>query len=91
MLNLESRYELATGVKFRSEDFGGIVYKRQNDQLIFLNSHLAIELLAMAGQRIVQEIIPTVIGNDASQDIERRVLHILSSLKEMGIINELAG
>lgn len=92
MLNLESRYALTAGVKFRSEDFGGIVYKRENDQLIFLNSSLAIKILTMAGQGTVQEIVSiiSIYGSDISRDIEKHVLNILSSLKEMGIIYELA-
>jgi putative mycofactocin binding protein MftB len=89
VLNLKSRYELTAGVRFRSEDFGGIVYKRENDQLIFLNSYLAIEILTMAGQGTVQDIVP-VIQSVVAQDREKQVLSILSSLKEMGIIYELA-
>lgn len=89
MLTLESHYTLAPGVKFRPEDFGGIVYKRQNDKLIFLKSRLAIDLMAFAGQGTVQQII-SYIGSDGSPNLEKRVLHILSSLKEMGIVNELA-
>jgi len=89
VLNLKSRYALNAGVKFRSEDFGGIVYKRENDQLIFLNSCLAMEILTMAGQGTVQEIVP-FIRSVVAQDIEKHVLRILSSLKEMGVIYELA-
>lgn len=91
MLNLDSRYAVTAGVEFRYEDFGGIVYKRKNDQLLFLNSRLAIDLLSLAGRGTVQEIIQSLTGNAASQNIENNVLKILSSFKEMGLIYELAG
>lgn len=90
MFNLQSRYASVPGVKFRSEDFGGIVYVRKTDQLIFLKSPLAIELLSLANRGTVKEIISLVIESAALPNLQNNILKVLSSLKEMGIIYELA-
>lgn len=40
-MNLDSRYELQPGTKFRAEKFGGVVYQRKDDRLHFLSSRQA--------------------------------------------------
>lgn len=96
VLSLFSRYAVSEGIRFRYEDFGGIVYKRKTDQLLFLNSPLAVDLLSHAERGTVQEIITELSnsssrGNTASPEIESTVLKILSSFEENGLIYELTG
>lgn len=43
-MNLDSVYSIAEGMKFRYEDFGGVVYQRNGDCLHFLTSRMPIDL-----------------------------------------------
>lgn len=92
VLNLGSRYQLVPGVKFRQEDFGGVVYRRQDDRLLFLNTRMAIDLLQFAGRGTVREIITLITGSCApTEAMVKHILKILVAFEELGIIYELAG
>jgi len=90
-IKLDSRYAIPAGIKYRYEDFGGIVYRRHDDKLFFLNSRTAIDLLDLASTGTVQEIVG-MLGQlkMPKEKIENQVLKILNSLKELGIIYEVA-
>lgn len=92
-MQVDSQYTIPTGVQFRYEDFGGVVYRRQDDRLFFLNSRLAVTLLEMAGKGTVLEITAALQNSNLGDKstIEAVVLKTLSSLEELGIIYELAG
>lgn len=89
-MNLDSRYALQPGTKFRYEEFGGIVYRRRDDRLHFLTSRLAITLISLAGTGTVREIAGKLGASSANkQAVEERILKILSQLEELKIIHEL--
>lgn len=90
-LKMDSRYAIPAGIKYRYEDFGGIVYRRQDDKLFFMNSRTAIDLLNMADQGTVREIVGMLWQLKVpAEKIENQVLKLLNSLKELGIIYEVA-
>jgi putative mycofactocin binding protein MftB len=90
-IDLDSRYAVPEGVKYRHEDFGGVVYRRQDDRLFFLNSRIAVDLLDMVGQGTVREIIAMLGGPDQrTEKTEQQVIKALTKLKELGIIHEMA-
>ncbi|MEN6461753.1 MAG: mycofactocin biosynthesis chaperone MftB [Syntrophomonas sp.] len=90
-IQLDSRYAIPKGIQFRYEDFGGIVYRRRDDKLFFLSSRIAMDLLIMANSGTVGEIINMMEKSNQPQDkIKEKVLKVLNSLRERGIIYELA-
>lgn len=90
-MNLDSQYAVPAGIHIRREDFGGLVYRRRDDRLFFLNSPLAIQILELAGTGTVGEIAARIkAGGADEQAVREHVLKVLCSLKEMGIIDEPA-
>lgn len=89
-MNLDSRYVLPAGTKFRYEDFGGIVYQRNGDRLHFITSRLAARLLSLAGTGTVREIAAGIAaGLPEGEAVREHIVKILCYLKELGIIDEL--
>lgn len=89
-LDANSFYGVNPDVRFRYEDFGGVVYRRQNDQLHFLRSRLAIELLSLAKTGTVREIAARFgTGSSNERVVQENILKILCHLEELEIIYEL--
>lgn len=89
-MDLDSRYFLQAGVKFRYEEFGGVVYRRQDDRLHFIKSVLTVDLLSLAGTGTVREIAAKVgAGSSNQQVIQENVLKLLSYLEGLEIVYEL--
>ncbi len=88
-MNLKSRYEVKPDIRFRHEDFGGIIYNRSDDRLLFFTSHLAINLLYLAGQGTVEEIAGKLGSNlPIIKGLGSHVLKVLNRLEELGIVYE---
>ncbi|MDA8211696.1 MAG: mycofactocin biosynthesis chaperone MftB [Clostridia bacterium] len=89
-MNLDSRYAVQAGIRFRYEDFGGIVYRRSDDRLYILNSHLAVDLLYGAGTGKVRDIAAKA-GADLpnQQAAGEHILKLLGYLEELGLVYEL--
>ncbi|MHB9094306.1 MAG: mycofactocin biosynthesis chaperone MftB [Eubacteriales bacterium] len=89
-MNLDSRYTIQQGVKYRQEDFGGVIYRRADDSLHFLNSQLVINLLALAETGTVREIAAKISpASFRGQDIKKHILKMLCHLEELNLIHEL--
>ncbi len=89
-MHLESVYALCPDVKFRLEEFGGIVYQREGDRLHFIKSPLAMELLSLAGKGTVGEIGAMLSGEKGAINTGAgSIKQILHRLEELGIIREI--
>lgn len=89
-LNLDSRYTVQPGIKYRYEQSGGVIYRRVDDSLHFFNSQLVINLLELAERGTVREIAAKI--SQASlrgRDAEEFVLKILYLLEELNLVHEL--
>lgn len=88
-LDAHSYYRVNPEVRFRYEEFGGVIYRRWDDQLYFLKSRQVIDILRLAGTGTVAEIASRL-GNGvhAQEKVERYVLRTLAALEELGIVNE---
>ena len=88
-MNLDSRFSLQAGVQFRCEDFGGIVYKRKEDRLHFVNPLAAI-LLSLADSGTVLDMAAKFrIKSLNEQGCREQILKTLRSLEELEIIHEV--
>ncbi len=88
-MDARSWYRVDPEVRFRYEEFGGVVYRRSDDRLFFLKSRRAIDLLQLAGSGTVAEIASRLgSGVDDRAKVERRVLGTLAALEELGIVYE---
>ena len=88
-MNLDSLYAVPAGIHFRREEFGGIVYRRRDDRLFFLNSPMTVRMLELAGTGTVREIAARIKPGVADdQAVREHVLKVLWSLKELGIVYE---
>lgn len=89
-MNLDSRYAVKKGMRFRAEEFGGVIYRRQDDRLHFLKSRLAIVLLSLAETGTVREIAACIAERSSNEQVaQENILKILCHLKEMEIVDEL--
>ena len=88
-MKADNYYAIYPAIKFRYEDFGGIVYRRNTDTLFYLKSRLALDLLYLAGTGSVNEIAEKIGGELEKQKVVDQMLKILVQLKEMGIVYEL--
>lgn len=89
-MKADSYYAVNPGIKFRNEDFGGIVYQRNTDTLLYLKPRLALDLLFLAGTGSVNEIAEKIGGESLEkQKVVDQMLKILVRLREMGLVYEL--
>ena len=92
-IELNSRYQLASGVAIRPESFGGLVYRYDNRRLYFLRSPQAVDLVNhLDGQRSLREILDEfVTKRELPASSRESLVAAVAQLEKLGILTRLNG
>jgi len=82
--------QFARYVKFREEQFGGVLFETQTEKVYTLNPTAAAVIREIKSGADVSEIAARLAGQfqDQSGNIERDVLALIGELKQKGLIGD---
>ena len=89
-MDLQTKYRIKTQIKFRREQFGGIIYDHESGTLQFIHSHILVRFLENDGQLTMQEMADKIFAPEkAPEQVLKNVLAKLTSFCQRGIIDEV--